>query len=558
MDNAKNAHLGKLKEIRLRFADVLPDRMDEVRSLAAQLRTAEGEDAIDAACAALLFPVHKLAGSGAPMGYPLLGEYAAQLERALNQWRDGRATLTDDTRAVLDGHVAALTEAAMTPEEIEDEVTGEPVLMHTTEGLELPILVLCGERDGTADLPAQLGSFGYAVGEFHDVDAFISAAEHIRPVALVIDLETPDGLEKGLAALDVTTAFRPGVPVVVITAHNDIETRLRTVRAGAAAVLPYPVDLHEIVQALDRCTAKEEVEPYRVLIVEDDQDMAYFYTVLLRDAGMQAEMVTNPLDVLEPLNAFDPDVILMDVNMPHCSGIELASVIRQSRAYLQVPIIFLTSEKSAKTHLYAVRAGGDDFLRKPVDRSMLLASVKARAGRSRQLKTLITSDSMTGLLNHSSIMEALSTELMRAKRQKLPVAFAMIDIDHFKAVNDTHGHWVGDTVIKALSQVLRQRLRRTDVIGRYGGEEFAAILPDTSEEQAAVLLDRIRESFANIRHRGDDGDFQVTFSCGIAAYPDIDEVSALATGADETLYKAKQAGRNRVFRASDASDTSDV
>jgi diguanylate cyclase (GGDEF)-like protein len=277
--------------------------------------------------------------------------------------------------------------------------------------------------------------------------------------------------------------------------------------------------------------------------------MAYFYEILLQDAGMEAHAVSDPFDVLEPLAAFDPDLILMDVNMPRCSGIELAAVLRQGRGHVQVPIIFLTADKTSASQLRAIEAGGDDYLTKPVDKRLLLASVRARAKRARLLTSLITSDSMTGLRNHSSIMEALATELSRARRQGTPMAFAMIDIDHFKAVNDTYGHWVGDTVIKSLSQILRQRLRRTDVIGRYGGEEFAVILPDANAEGAAQLIDRIREGFTKVRHMAGDEEFFVTFSCGIATFPQIDDAARLTTTADDALYKAKQGGRNRVVIA---------
>ncbi len=125
----------------------------------------------------------------------------------------------------------------------------------------------------------------------------------------------------------------------------------------------------------------------------------------------------------------------------------------------------------------------------------------------------------------------------------------MLDIDRFKSVNDTYGHWTGDTVIKTLAQILRQRLRKTDIVGRYGGEEFAVILPNTDAGNAFRVLDGIRDGFARFRQRAASETFYVTFSCGIAPYPPFDAPPLLNQKADEALYRAKEGGRNRVVSA---------
>ena len=156
---------------------------------------------------------------------------------------------------------------------------------------------------------------------------------------------------------------------------------------------------------------------------------------------------------------------------------------------------------------------------------------------------------MTGLANHSKCKEYLETEWERAERQGKPLAFAMIDIDEFKGVNDTYGHWTGDMVITSLAKVLRQRLRKTDIVGRYGGEEFVVILPETDGPTAFAILDKIRDRFSRIHHASGDVGFFVTFSCGIATYPAAGDQARLTTAADEALYEAKRSGRNRVVSA---------
>ncbi|MDH7571872.1 MAG: GGDEF domain-containing protein, partial [Armatimonadota bacterium] len=145
--------------------------------------------------------------------------------------------------------------------------------------------------------------------------------------------------------------------------------------------------------------------------------------------------------------------------------------------------------------------------------------------------------------------EALATEVARAQRQGSHLAFAMLDIDHFKRVNDTYGHATGDRVLRRLARLLQQRLRRTDIIGRYGGEEFSVIMVDTRATAALQVLDVIRETFSHIQHPCGDARFIVTLSGGVAGFPECDSAATLNEAADRALYRAKQAGRNRLVLA---------
>ena len=206
-------------------------------------------------------------------------------------------------------------------------------------------------------------------------------------------------------------------------------------------------------------------------------------------------------------------------------------------------------EKVSSLHLSALGLGGDDFLTKPIEAQHLVSSVSNRIKRSLVLRSLMVRDSLTGLLNHTAIKAQLSHEIVRAKRQGKPMAFAMIDIDNFKKINDSHGHPVGDRVIKSLSRLLKQRLRENDLVGRYGGEEFAVVLVDADGAAAKKIMDTIRKDFARLRHLAELQEFSVTFSCGVADITNYSDASILADAADKALYKAKHAGRNRVMLA---------
>lgn len=397
------------------------------------------------------------------------------------------------------------------------------------------------------DLAAHLGRFGYAVRSFTRPDQLRRAALQGPPAAVIMDLRYAQGTGAGDTAIeDMLQAREQPFPLVVVSARDDLEARLLAVRAGGKAYFTVPIDFGDLVGKLDQLTGQVAPEPFRILIVEDSVDQSQTYAEILRQAGMLAAVVNDPLRILEQLVELKPELILMDVHMPRCNGIELAAVLRQQDAFVGMPIVFLSGERDVDRRLAAMCLGGDDFLSKPIDPVPLISSVSSRAQRSREMRSFMVRDSLTGLLNHTHLKERLAEEILRAQRTGAPLAFAMIDLDHFKRVNDTYGHANGDRVLRGLSRFLQQRLRRTDLVGRYGGEEFGAILPDCTGASAVKVLERIRQQFAEVRQRAGDREFVVTFSCGVAEFPRSADAAGLCDAADRALYQAKRDGRNRV------------
>jgi diguanylate cyclase (GGDEF)-like protein len=345
---------------------------------------------------------------------------------------------------------------------------------------------------------------------------------------------------------------RPGrrVPVVYLAPHASVALQLAAARAGGDDFLALPVDAPTVAARVERLLERRRQPPYRVLIVDDDEMLAERFQLTLRAAGMLVERVAQPLGVIPRLPDFRPDVLLMDLHMPDYSGAELARAIRYDETWQSLPIIFLSGESDLDLQHQALGSGGDDFLLKPIPDEQLVAAVLARALRARKVAELMSQDSLTGLLKHASIKDRLAQELERARRQGKPLAVAMVDIDYFKRINDRWGHPMGDQVIKTLGHLLRQRVRRQDSVGRYGGEEFLVILPECSAADALRLVDDIRHRFAAVSFQHQGQSFTVTLSAGIASSASLRASHELLAAADAALYQAKHGGRNQVVLAS--------
>ncbi len=398
-------------------------------------------------------------------------------------------------------------------------------------------------------LASQISYFGYTIQSFVTIQEMKDALLQALPAAILMDIAFP---ESEMAGVDVITGLYRSIPlhppVFFISGNHEMSARIQAVRAGGDAYFVKPINISSVIDALDRMVLGEDREPYRVLIVDDSILQAKASGAILRKAGMEVTIVTDPFQVETALEESNAELILLDMYMPDCTGMELAKVIRQTDLYLSIPIVFLSSESDRDKQLEAVGLGGDDFLVKPIEPRHLVSATSSRIERYRQLRSMMYRDSLTGLLNHATLKDRLEKEINRASRQSTnnDIAFAMIDLDRFKSINDHYGHPAGDRVLKSLSQMLSRRLRTSDIVGRYGGEEFGVVFPDTTAVSASLLMDELRENFSKICHRSGDAEFSVTFSCGVASYPQDKTLEALCNNADQALYAAKRKGRNRV------------
>lgn len=534
----------QLEDLAANFRQRLAEELPSLDALARAL-PADGRDGIE--LQALRDRLHKLAGSAGTFGYPLIGNKARHLERLASACLQNRS----DTRGSREALLQGIAELAQLHETEQPPALPNQTLNTKLAASEVAQLIHVLEEDQSlaVRMGQTLESFGYQVVRHASLLSLELALQSQRPDALVLDVSpgtTGHGMLARMAPLQA--AWSQPVPVIAISSSERFEDQLEAVRAGAQGYFTKPVDLAALENRLERCFTSLQSEPFRVMIVDDDLDLARRYEAVLSSADMLVEPVHDPRRLLEQMEAFLPDVILMDVNMPDFSGPELAQVIRLHDNWLRVPIVYLSAETDVVQQMAALLKAGDDFITKPISDDVLVTTVYSRAQRARLVSQALARDSLTGLLKHADIKEQVELEIERAQRQHLPVSIAMIDIDHFKQVNDRHGHAVGDNVIRALANLLRQRLRKIDRLGRYGGEEFVAVLPNCNADSAKVILDEIRLAFNALHFSGAQGSFQCTFSAGISACqaPSWQTEEQLEL-ADESLYEAKSLGRNRII-----------
>ncbi|HEY9761706.1 MAG TPA: diguanylate cyclase [Trichocoleus sp.] len=292
-----------------------------------------------------------------------------------------------------------------------------------------------------------------------------------------------------------------------------------------------------------------------LLVVDDVPNNLKVVGNILAREGYVMTYAINGQQALERLEASTPDLILLDLMMPGMSGIEVCRTIKANPNQVELPIIFLTASQEQKHLVEAFEAGAIDYVVKPFQAPELLARVKTHlklkhtTDQLRQalseVEKLACIDPLTNTFNRRRLFQLAEQELLRTQRYGSPLSVMMLDVDHFKAVNDTYGHLAGDWVLKEVAETTRRQLRSTDFLGRYGGEEFAVILTETDGFKAVEVGERIRSKLESLAVVAEGHAIKVTVSIGVGSYmAQTDDIDQIIKRADLALYHSKNSGRN--------------
>ena len=485
--------------------------------------------------------VHKLAGSLGSFGFGEGSRLARSAEVLLQSTQLSQAELAARLRQILAQLRPELDQPPRLP-----SFTLTPAA--ATEGPS--VLVVGDDPELARRLLVEAASQPFRTQHVGSPSAARARIEESVPDAVLLDLGW-DGetAHEALGLVSELSARTPPVPVLVLSPRTSLLDRVEVARRGAAVYLQKPVIPEQVSQALGQVLKRESTVEERILAVDDDPLVLETLETLLAPFEYRLTTLQDPLKFWDVLEESLPDLVLLDLDMPTLSGIELCRVVRTDPRWAGLPVLFLTVHTDPELIQGIFTAGADDYVAKPIVGPELLTRMANRLERTRLHRRLAETDVLTGLANRQKATQALGQLLRLSDRHAKPVSLAVVDLDHFKEINDRFGHTAGDGVLRRVGDLLGRAFRRDDVVGRWGGEEFIVGLFGMSgaagEQRLAYLLESLREE----RFSAPNGErYSVSFSAGIAEYPrDGTDLGTLFRAADEALYRAKAAGRARVL-----------
>ena len=412
------------------------------------------------------------------------------------------------------------------------------------------------------------------------------------PDLILLDIMMPD-----IDGYEVTRRVKsnPGtkhIPIILVTALDGKEDRVMGLETGAEEFLSKPVNTTELLARInsmlrlkqyhDQLTTRtqseeqfavpvnrekdlqEERKSYKVLLVEDKEEDVRLIQGYLYGQPYQVLVARNSEEALSLVHKEKIDLVLLDILLPDIDGYELYQRLKEVDETKDIQIIFITALQDIESRIKGIELGADDFLVKPFDQRELRARINILLKKLAYLNQLQShyetalssaiNDGLTGLYNHAYFRRFLELELKRSVRQGYPVALAIFDIDDFKKCNDTFGHLAGDQILIELARLVKINIREVDLAARYGGEEFVTVLPYAQREGALKVAERIRSAVESHRflEGASSSPDKVTVSIGVALCPeDATSPQDLIENADRMLYRAKEAGKNRVVMYED-------
>ncbi|MDX6235717.1 MAG: hypothetical protein QOG10_532, partial [Kribbellaceae bacterium] len=376
------------------------------------------------------------------------------------------------------------------------------------------------------------------------------------PMGADIEAAVVDLAERNAHSLIRGYADRqPSVPILALADTASLTDRVRAASAGASLLLPRTGALIDLVIAAESLAKQRRQRHFRILTVDDDPVILAALPVVLAGEPVDVTTLGDARQFWATLERTGPDLVVLDLDMPHLGGIELCRIIRTDPRWSTLPVLFLTATTDPATVDDIFAAGADDYVSKPLVGSVVRARIRNRLDRAALYRRLADTDPLTGLINRRRLEVDFDRLSALARRHNQPLSLALLDLDHFKRVNDTHGHGIGDLVLRRLADHLTKEYRGEDVVARWGGEEFAILTFGMSAADAAQrlsdILDAVRLTPIDLPEPARSS-LSISFSAGVAELDHHgDDLHSLTRAADAAMYRAKRWGRGRVLKAND-------
>lgn len=485
---------------------------------------------------------HTLAGSLGTFGFTEGSQLARKIEHMLQPSK----SLSQKEVMNLSEMVKALRHEIELPPEGLDEAAGN---QNHERSL---LLIVDSDRQLADKLIIEAETRGIRAKLATDLSQAREAIEREHPHVVLLDLYVGNASEDSLTLLAELSQRTPPVPVLVFTDRDNLTERLEVARLGGRAFLQKPVIQFQVLDAVTQVLQRFDTgAEAKVMVVDDDLLTLATLRSELSPWGLKVVTLEDPRRFWETLEAVEPELLILDINMPYLSGIELCQVVRNDSRWSGLPILFLTAYTDASTVNQVFAVGADDFVSKPIVGPELVTRIINRLDRIKLLRNLAEVDPVTTLSNRHKVTQELYKFLRLAKRHNQILCLAVLDLDHFKHVNDRYGHMTGDAVLRQLGQLLQESFRSEDAIARWGGEEFVVGMYGMNKIDGVNRLTKVlktlnQQEFITPAHTK----LQLSFSAGVAQYPEDGlDLESLYRSADAALYQAKVAGRNRVLPA---------
>ncbi|MDY6933379.1 MAG: response regulator [Spirochaetota bacterium] len=508
----------------------------------------------------------------------------------------------DDVKALESGCVGYLTKPIDTrtfPDKIEKYIqkdNSKEQRKESANNYRKRILIVDDDPINLKLLAAMLPADKYEIIKANNGEEALEKVYEECPDLILLDIMMP-----GIDGYEVIRRLKKNsktmyIPVILVTALGGAEDKAKGLEVGADEFLNKPVNTAElqtrvnsllllkeyqeqlssrtqseqfftdpILMEQSSCKLKDPPQDHlptnlpSVLLVDDDESDIKLFMHYLSDEAYQLEMVKNGEDAISLAQHKEIDLILLDMLLPGMDGFEVCKRLKEMKETRNIQIIAVTSLCDIESKIKGIELGADDFLVKPVDRQELMARINALikkkayldelCGRFQTVLNAAINDKLTNLYNHTYFKHVLDIEIKRSLRQKHPVTLMLIDIDNFKLYNDTLGHLAGDELLKQIAQLFKDHIREVDLAARYGGDEFAIIMPYVGSKEAAIIAERIRQAVWEMAfsHKSLLLPDKLSISIGIAFSPfDATTMEELIEIADRELYNAKNSGKDQV------------
>lgn len=524
--------LEDINQLRQKFGKELVQKIEQLNELWVKYCTNPSKDNLKA----LQFDLHKLVGATGVYGYKAICQRLQEIEKGVLSIEKGNADLS-----VVQEQFASLREPGIKSE-------SDNINIQITER---DLIILIGaEPSMTERLRDDLIALNISTQSYETIEILSDHLESFadRVMVILINQDTITNLEQ----LDITQLTRNHpIDIILYAAESSFEKRLTAVRQEATYFYCLPLEYGLLVDTLRDLSWNVHDRSAKVLIVDDSEVFTSFYVNILTTNGISISAVNDPSKVMAKIFDYQPDLILLDLHMPVCNGIELAKIIKQHSNYRLIPIVFFSSETDQNIHIEAKAIGADQFIEKTISPKDMINHIRQLIKKHKQMTKYIETDPLTGLSHRRKLESQIITLINQYERRGETFCCALLDIDNFKHINDTYGHNIGDTVIRMLANILKSSLRLNDMVFRYGGEEFVILMPDTDLDSAYGVLDRLRDKFCNSEYYVNENKLKLSFSTGISEHKKELDAEALLNIADHNLYFAKQTGKNKVAIASE-------